>query len=294
MTEPIALFDRNILKLKRKRIAADKLDKTRFLLDWAGRQILDRFTDIKRDFPIAVNLGARSGFEFNDKLQASGQVQHLITTDLISELLPQSAVITDEEVLPFANQSLDLIVSNLNLHSTNDLPGVLVQSRRALKPDGLFIASMLGGETLYELRQILTQVEMELTGQVTPRILPFADKPEMGGLLQRTGFSLPVIDSDIVTVTYDNMFALLHDLRGMGESNIIAERSKNFTRRSVFLEAAKRYHEQFAESDGRIHASFEVIFLIGWAPHESQQKPLKPGSAQNRLADALQTKETKL
>lgn len=283
MAEGIELFDRHILRQKRARCAAHLPDYS-FLLDWSARQIQDRLADIKRHFTCGVQIGARGAVNLG-----AAQVACIDITPALSP-----TIIADEEFLPFAHRALDLVVSNLSLHSTNDLPGVLVQIRRALKADGLFIASMLGGETLRELRESFMQAELAVTGGASPRVMPFADKPQMGDLLQRTGFSLPVIDSDIITVTYDSIFKLMHDLRGMGESSIITERSKTLLRRDVLAEAARYYSTHFAEADGRLRASFEVIFLIGWAPHESQQKPLKPGSADVRLADVLGTKESKL
>ncbi len=284
------LFDRNILKQKRIRCLGH-LNDAGFLLEHTGRVLINRLDDIKRDFPITLQLGGRDNQQFSATVQEKAKTQLYIKTDLITDTLGRGDVCIDEEILPFKSKSIDLIVSNLCLHSTNDLPGVLIQARHALKADGLFIASMLGGETLYELRQSLMQAEIKLSGGASPRIMPFADKPQMGDLLRRAGFSLPVIDSDIVTVSYENIFKLMQDLRGMGESSIIADRQKNFTRRELFLEAEKYYHENFAEEGNRIKASFEIIYLIGWAPHESQQQPLRPGSAKNRLADALNTKE---
>jgi NADH dehydrogenase [ubiquinone] 1 alpha subcomplex assembly factor 5 len=200
-------------------------------------------------------------------------------------------VAADEDFFPFAPCSLNLVVSALNLHTVNDLPGALLQINKSLKPDGLFIAAIMGGETLFELRRCLEEAELELTGGVSPRVAPFADKPQMGDLLQRAGFSLPVVDSDIVTVSYNSIFSLMRDLRRMGEGNATVGRHKTFTPRSLFLRAGEIYAEKFADPDGRIRASFEIIFLIGWAPHTSQQKPLRPGSAKTRLAEFLGTEE---
>lgn len=289
---PPALFDRQLLARKRHRCAGG-IGNYRFLMDWSGGQILDRFDDIKREFPVALQIGTRG--DLGAQLPDKAGVQHLCSMDITPSLLTgDNSILADEEFLPFGGGSLDLIVSNLSLHSTNDLPGVLIQARRALKADGLFIASMLGGETLRELRECLMEAEMSVCGGISPRVMPFADKPEMGGLLQRAGFALPVVDSEIITVTYDTVFKLMHDLRGMGESNIINDRSRQFMRRDMLMEATRLYHERYGEDDGRLAASFEIIFLIGWSPHESQQKPLKPGSAKTRLADALRTEEHEL
>jgi SAM-dependent methyltransferase len=197
----------------------------------------------------------------------------------------------DEELLPFADHSFDLAISNLSLHWVNDLPGALLQLRRALKPDGMFIGAMLGGETLFELRRCLMEAEMDLTGGISARISPFAEVKDAGGLLQRAGFSLPVVDSDTLTVTYDSAFKLMADLRGMGETNAGLNRLKRPTPRALLIDAARRYAELYSEPDGRVAATFQVLYLAGWAPHESQQKPLRPGTAQARLADALRTEE---
>jgi SAM-dependent methyltransferase len=194
--------------------------------------------------------------------------------------------VADEEFLPFADGSFDLIVSCLSLHWTNDLPGALVQARRALKPDGLFLAAILGGETLGELRRALIEAEVAETGGAGPRVSPFADVRDAGALLQRAGFALPVVDADTITVSYENALDLMRDLRGMGEANAIAERRKDFTRRSTLLRAAAIYEDMFADA-GRMPATFQVVNLTAWAPHASQPKALKPGSAAHRLADAL-------
>ena len=259
--DQIQVFDRHALKRARER-ATHNFQDFSFLHDWASKQIQDRLGDVKREFKHIYDITA-DDFE------------------------------NDIESLGFENASKDLITSALNLHSVNDLPGVLHQIRSALKPDGLFVAALFGGETLYELRESLMQAELELKGGVSPRVFPFADKQQIGALLQRAGFALPVVDSDILTVTYENIFKLMHDLRGMGENNVIAQRSRINPGKEFFMKAAKYYQKNFSEGE-RIVASFEIIFMIGWGPADTQQKPLKPGSAQNRLADALNTEETKL
>lgn len=290
----IAVFDRARLRSLRNRRAAT-MEKFNFLAHWAAGQLADRIQDVTLAFEKALYIGP-----FPSKIENWGtgkedaKVKTIFTMDFAEKILPRgNALCADEEFLPFHN-SLDLIVSNLAFHATNDLPGVLLQIRRALKPNGLFLAALPGGETLHELRASLTQAEIDLKDGVSPRIFPFADKPQMGALMQRAGFALPVVDSEIVTVTYDNMFHLMHDLRGMAATNIIRERSRIFPGRELFLHAADHYARNFSESDGKIRASFEIIFLIGWAPHDSQQKPLKPGSAKTRLADALGEDEIKL
>lgn len=274
----IKVFDREQIRRQRRR-ASPHLSSHGFLFDWASKQIADRLSIVRRKFPTCVQIGARApilpAHDFGIETQ--------IVTD--------RDLVCEEDFFPFAPNSCDLIVSMLDLQTVNDLPGALLQINQSLKPDGLFLGAMLGGETLHELRTCLAEAEVQLRGGVTPRIAPFADKPQMGALLQRAGFALPVVDSDIVTVTYESIFPLMRDLRLMGEGNAILERSKTFTPRSLFLHAGALYAQKFAETDGRIRASFEVIFLLGWAPHASQQKPLKPGSAKTRLAEFLGTDE---
>ncbi len=200
-------------------------------------------------------------------------------------------VVADEEALPFADNTLDLVVSGLSLQAVNDLPGVLAQVRRALKPDGLFLAALLGGETLAELRQSFAMAESELDGGVSPRVAPFADLRDLGSLLQRAGFALPVTDVDRITVRYATPLGLLHDLRRMGAANPLVERRRVPLRRATLMRAMEVYAARFADPDGKVRASFDIMWLSGWSPHESQQKPLRPGSAKKRLADALGTTE---
>lgn len=284
MTDDFLVFDRAVIRQKKQRCAAH-LGEHGFLFDWALKQMIERLDVIKKDFPLTLQIGNKASLK-NSKLK------NIITLDSAPKLIPN--IIADEELLPFKTDSFDLIISPLTLHSTNDLPGALLQIKNILKPDGLFIGTLFGGETLYELRQTMNEVEMQITGGITPRIAPFADLPQMGALMQRAGFNLPVIDSEKITVTYDNIFKLMEDLRLMGESNSVIERKKTFTSRTFFQKVNGRYAEKFKMDDGRIKASFEIIFLLGWKPHESQQKPLRPGSAKNNLADALKTTERKL
>jgi SAM-dependent methyltransferase len=200
-------------------------------------------------------------------------------------------VTSDEEALPFAAGSLDLVVSALALQFVNDLPGALIQIRRALKPDGLLLAALIGGDSLTELRSAFAAAEVEVEGGISPRVAPFADIRELGGLLQRAGFALPVVDSERVAVRYDSALALMRDLRRMGATNILVERQRRPLKRTTLARMAEIYAERFSDPDGRIRSTFEIIWLSGWVPHESQQKPLKPGSAAQRLADALGTTE---
>ena len=193
--------------------------------------------------------------------------------------------------MPFAEAVFDLVISDLSLHWVNDLPGALVQIHRSLKPDGLFLAAMFGGETLKELRQVLLETDLAEEGGASPRVSPFADVRDAGDLLQRAGFALPVVDLDTITVTYADAFALMRDLRGMGETNAVVERRGGFSRRTTMMAAARLYQERFQDRQGRAPATFQILYLTAWAPHEAQQKPRKPGSAGARLADALGTIE---
>ena len=251
-----------------------------------------RLEAIMRDFPRAVDLGARNG-AFAQALAASDaapRVGLLVEADLSGRMLAGRSgmrVLADEERLPFAAASLDLIVSSLSLHWANDVIGALVQARLALKPDGLFIGALFGGATLTELRQSLTAAELELTGGAGPRVSPFADPSDAAGLLQRAGFALPVADVDRVTVRYDHPLKLMADLRRMGETSVLAERHPRPLTRRVLARAFELYQQNFADPDGRLPATFEILTLTGWSPSETQQKPLRPGSAKMRLADAL-------
>ncbi len=235
-------------------------------------------------------------------LAASGKVGTIVEVDALAgrpgrasqsagEGAPSLAVAADEEALPFADGSLDLVVSALALQFVNDLPGTLIQVRRALKPDGLFLAALVGGDSLTELRQSFAAAEAEIEGGVSPRVAPFADVRELGALLQRAGFALPVTDVDRVTVRYASPLALMRDLRRMGATNALIERSRRPLRRATLRRLMEVYAERFADADGRVRATFEIVWLSGWAPHASQQQPLAPGSARTRLADALGTAE---
>ncbi|HVK42078.1 MAG TPA: methyltransferase domain-containing protein [Phenylobacterium sp.] len=298
MSAPPRLFDRDLLRTRLNRAAAVYANAD-FLKRRAAEDAVVRLEAIMRDFPLAVDLGARNG-AFGEALaqsDAKARVGHLIEADLASAMLAGRTgprLVADEERLPFAFGSLDLVVSTLSLHWTNDVVGALIQIRRALKPDGLFIGSMLGGATLTELRQSLLAAEAELTGGAGPRVSPFADAYDAAGLLQRSGFALPVADVDRVTVRYAHPLKLLADLRAMGETSVLAERHPRQLTRQVLARAFELYVEKFAEPDGRVPATFEILTLTGWAPDPSQQKPLKPGSAKMRLADALGVVENPL
>ncbi len=288
---PPRIFDRDLLRRRLDR-AAPGYAGADFLKRRAAGDIVMRLEAIMRDFPRAVDLGARNG-AFAEALAASDaapRVGLLVEADLSGAMLAGRAgmrIVADEERLPFAPASLDLIVSSLSLHWANDVVGALVQARLALKPDGLFIGALFGGATLTELRQALTAAELELTGGAGPRVSPFADPSDAAGLLQRAGFALPVADVDRVTVRYDHPLKLMADLRRMGETSVLAERHPRPLTRKVLARAFEIYQRDFAGPDGRIAATFEILTLTGWSPSEIQQKPLRPGSAKMRLADAL-------
>ena len=288
MPDAMNIFDRRIVRLRRDR-AADGLAKHDFLLREVGERLADRLDDIKRRFPLALDLGCHTG-ELGRLLGGRGGVESLVHCDLSPAMAvraPDLRLAADEEALPFGEATFDLVTSLLSLHWVNDLPGALTQIRRALKPDGLFLAAMLGGDTLKELRQALAEAEIAVEGGLSPRVSPFAGVRDAGGLLQRAGFALPVVDTETLTVVYPDPFKLIADLRAMGEANAIIERRRGLTRRATLLEAADRYRNAFADAEGRIPATFQVIYLTGWSPHDSQPKPLRPGSAKASLADAL-------
>ncbi|MHB8884171.1 MAG: class I SAM-dependent methyltransferase [Methylovirgula sp.] len=291
MAEPPPIFDR---ALQRRRLArAVTAGAADFLLAWTVEELCERLGTVKRRFRRIVDIGTPLP-QLAQALTAADQaalVVRLAGSPTALGAAPVLALVGDEEALPFPPESFDLAVSALALHQVNDLPGALIQIRRTLQPDGLFLAAMLGGRSLDELRQTMAMAEADITGGVSPRVAPFADVRDMGGLLQRAGFALPVADTESLTVRYANVFALAADLRAMGATNTLIERAKQPTRRQIFLRAAEIYAERFSDPDGRIRATFEIIFLSGWAPHESQQKPLAPGSAKMRLADALKTKD---
>jgi SAM-dependent methyltransferase len=270
------IFDRNLLRLRQRRARA--LGPATFLVDRVAVELGERLAVVLRQFERAADLGTPTG-AVRRVLTESGKVGTVVD------------VIADEEALPFAAGSLDLVVSALALQFVNDLPGTLIQIRRALKPDGLLLAALIGGDGLTELRQAFAQAESEVEGGVSPRVAPFADLRELGALLQRAGFALPVVDSDRLTVRYKTVLDLMRDLRRMGATNVLTERRRAPLKRKTLFRMAEIYAERFSDSDGRLRATFEIAWLSGWAPHESQQKPLKPGSATARLADALGTRE---
>jgi SAM-dependent methyltransferase len=297
MTPP-RIFDRMLLRAHRRR--GLQLGPETFLLDQVAEELAHRLRLVLRRFDLAVDLGTPAA-AVRTALARDGAIGRMIALDPVTAALPclssddaagpSLRIAADEEALPFGDATLDLIVSGLSLQAVNDLPGVLLQVCRALKPDGLFLAALFGGDTLTELRQSFTAAEAELDGGVAPRVAPFADVREMGALLQRAGFALPVTDVDRITVRYATPFRLLRDLRCMGAANPLVERRRVPLRRATLMRAMEIYAQHFADPDGKVRASFDIIWLSGWAPHESQQQPLRPGSAKQRLADALGTAE---
>ena len=281
------IFDRRLLRLRQRR--ARQLTPATFLLDRVAADLGDRLSAVLRKFDVAVDLGTPSD-AVRRVLAANNNISTIVAAGLDGDD-DGLRVTADEETLPFAERSLDLVVSALALQFVNDLPGALIQIRRALKPDGLLLAALIGGDSLTELRSAFAAAESEVEGGISPRVAPFADIRELGGLLQRAGFALPVVDSERVAVRYDSALALMRDLRRMGATNILHERLRTPLKRSTLERVMAIYADRFADADGRVRATFEIIWLSGWVPHESQQKPLKPGSAAQRLADALGTIE---
>jgi SAM-dependent methyltransferase len=278
------LFDRELLRRRRRR--ALRGAPVTFLLDYVAAEMVDRLSVVKRFFALAADIGTPTA-ALRDLMRERNVAQTIVGVDALAV----SGIAADEEALPFADGSLDLVVSALSLQWVNDLPGTLAQIRRALKADGLFMAALLGGDTLTELRQSFAAAEAELEGGVSPRVAPFADVRELGALLQRAGLALPVADVDRLTVRYASPFDLMADLRGMGATNALVERRRVPLKRATLGRVAEIYADRFSDTDGRLRATFDIVWLSGWAPHESQQQPLKPGSAKARLADALRTIE---
>ncbi len=286
MTNP-RLFEPRLLRARKRRALAGFREEA-FLHARVAGDLAERLEAIPRDFPSTLVLGG--GGLFSQAARArptlSARLGAIVEADIAS-----GAVVVDPECLPFGDASFDLTVSPLLLHWVNDLPGALTQIRNALKPDGLMLASLFGGDTLHELRLALIEAESELAGGAGPRIAPFAGLQDVAHLLQRAGFALPAADRDIVTVRYAEPMRLLADLRAMGETAALSERSPHGLSRRILIRAFEIYRARFSDPDGRVRATFEIITITGWAPHESQQKPLKPGSARARLADALGARE---
>ena len=287
------VFDRNLLLARRLRALRQHGNSADFLLARACEDLEERLSAVERKFDVAVDLASHTGLAAR-AIQRSGKVTTIVRVEHARQFLDNAfpAVVADEEILPLKPASMDLIVSLLSLHLTNDTPGTFLQIRRALKPDGLFLGAMAGENTLAELRECLLAAESEIYGGASPRVVPFADVRGVGGLLQRAGFTLPVTDMETYTVRYNSAFALMRDLRAMGMQNILIGRSRRPLTRHYFMRVAEIYAERFSDPDGRIRATFSFIWMSGWAAHESQQKPLKPGSAKASLADFLKDVET--
>ena len=287
------IFDRQLLRVRRRRAAAMAPAPVTFLLDRVAADLGDRLAAVMRRFELALDL-CTPGDGVRQVLRGLGSIATIVAADTMPPSGGAPAwpfVVANEEALPFGDAAFDLVVSALALQFVNDLPGTLVQIRRALKPDGLFLAALIGGETLTELRQSFAAAESEVDGGVSPRVAPFADLRDTGALLQRAGFALPVTDIDRLIVRYDSVFALMHDLRRMGATNALIDRRRVPLRRGTLMRMAEIYSERFSDADCRVRATFEIVWLSGWAPHPSQQQPLRPGSAKARLADALGTRE---
>lgn len=291
MPETPCLFDQLLLRTRLKR--ALRKGAVDFLLERVADDFELRLEALARSFDTVADIGT-FGPHAALKLLASQRFKNIIRQAPLAEVLGTGAwqnIIGETSLVPFAPQSLDAVVSLLAFQWVDDLPGLLIQIKRALKADGLFIACLLGGQTLHELRDSFARAEIECEGGLSPRVSPFADLRDIGALMQRAGFALPVVDTETITVRYQTPLALFADLRAMGGTNVLIERRKTPLRRKTLLRALEIYAENYSDADGRIRATFECLWVSGWTPHESQQKPLQPGSAKARLADALNTKE---
>lgn len=290
MSERPLIFDHSVVRLQRRRA----LGQVSFLMRRVGDDLGDRLATVLRHFGCALDLGT-PGDAVIDVLAASGKTGSIVAADaLVTRKLMKPGVLgvaADEEALPFRDASLDLVVSALAFQFINDLPGLFAQIRRLLKPDGLFLAALAGGETLIELRQSFAEAETAIENGVSPRVIPLLDVREAGALLQRAGFALPVTDVDRLIVRYDSPIALMHDLRALGATNPMFERSRRPLKRALLERMIDIYRQRFSDPDGRMRATFDIVWVSGWSPHPSQQKPLLPGSARQRLADALGVKE---
>ncbi len=277
------IFDRALYAARRGRAA--RMEADRFLVAEAADGLAERLGAVNRRF--------RHGLDLSSRPESANRLAPFAAHWTRSALAPGEggAVIADEEALPFAAERFDLVTSVLSLHAVNDLPGALVQIRRVLKPDGLFVAALFGGETLRELRAAMAEAEMQLLGGMSPHVSPFAEVRPLGTLLQRAGFALPVADAERTTVNYREFKTLVNDLRALGEANILHERRRLPLRREVLAATLAQYAAASGDDRGRLPATFDLVYLTGWAPHESQPQPLKPGSATTRLADALGTRE---
>ena len=287
-SDQAAVFDRRALRRQRDR-AAPRLDCYDFLIREVAERLLERLSDVRRDFPLALDLGCHTG-QLARVFAGRARIGQLVQADLspaMARRLRGPRLVLDEEALPLGADRLDLILSCFSLHWVNDLPGALAQIRYALKPDGLFLAAMAGGTTLYELREALMRAELELEGGAGLRVAPFVDVRDAGNLLQRAGLGLPLVDVETITVTYDHPLKLLQELRGMGEANALTERPRRPLGRATLLRAAEIYHELFGDARGRIPATFQILMLSAWKPDPGQPQPVRRGSGRVNLAEAL-------
>jgi SAM-dependent methyltransferase len=283
-----SVFDRIALRRQRDR-TAPHLAGYDFLIREVGERLLERLCDVRRGFALALELGCHTG-QLARVLRGRKDIGELVQTDLSLAMARRAEgprLVADEEALPFGADTFDLVLSCFSLHWVNDLPGTLAQVRHALKPDGLFLAAMPGGTTLHELREALMRAELELDGGAGLRVSPFADLRDAGALLQRAGLAMPLVDVETITVTYDHPLKLIQELRAMGEANALSERLRRPLRRATLLRAAELYHELFADSRGRVPATFEILMLSAWKPAPTQPQPLRRGSGRVRLVEAL-------
>lgn len=288
MTDRMRIFDRELVRRRRARLGRH-LATAGFLVAEVAERLLERLDDVRRSFPKALVLGGHRG-ALSRGLAARAGIETVVTVDPLGMMLegePGLRLVGDEEALPLAADSVDLALSVMHLHWVNDLPGTLVQVRRSLTPDGLLLAALPGNDTLFELRQALMQAELECEGGVSPRVSPFLDVRDAGMLLQRAGFALPVVDVDRIRVSYADPLQLMRELARMGESNALLERRKGPLKRWTLVRACEIYRERFGDADGRVPATFDMLFLSAWKPHESQPKPLRRGSGRIDLAQAL-------
>ncbi|CAN7640438.1 methyltransferase domain-containing protein [Mesorhizobium sp. LjNodule214] len=289
------LIDMPLWLAHKRRALARPVGGADFLMRRAAEDLADRLDAVERKFAKAAALFCQTPAAA-DVLAESGKVTEIVRVEADPAFLEaepafragRQGLVAPPETVPFEPESLDLVVSLLSLQATNDIPGMLVQIRRSLRPDGLFLGALAGAGTLSELRESLLAAETELYGGASPRVIPFTDVRDAGALLQRAGLALPVADVETVTVRYDTLFDLVADLRAMGETSALADRSRRPGTRRLFARAAEIYAERFSDADGRVRASFSIVWMSGWAPDASQQKPLKPGSAKVSLKTILE------
>jgi len=285
------VFDTDLLLARKLRALRAAIPDADFLMQRAAKELEERLSTVNRQFEKAATFFCLTGAA-RDALDRSGKVAEIVQVEADRRFLAGADGLTAPiETIPFPPASIDLAVSLLSLQEVNDVPGMLVQICRALKPDGLFLAVLSGSGTLSELRESFFAAESEIYGGVSPRVAPFVDVRDAGGLLQRAGFALPVADADTVTVRYDSLFHLMRDLHAMGVTNALTARTRRPVSRRFFLRAAEIYAERFSDADGRIRATFDFVWLSGWAPAPSQPKPLKRGSAKISLASVLSQKD---